>query len=62
MYLAKILLEENNEVPIGTPCCIFVEEESDIKAFENYQHTTSESLPPQQSFNEREESTPTQVL
>ena len=36
VYLAKILLEPGETVPVGTDCCIFVDNESDIAPFANY--------------------------
>jgi len=36
VYLAKILLQPGEQVPVGTPCCIFVEEQKDVAAFKDY--------------------------
>eukprot|EP01083_Nonionella_stella_P275460 935462_1 len=41
VYLAKILLEPNIQVPVGTPACIFVEDKSHINAFKNYSSNTA---------------------
>uniref|UniRef100_A0A8C9VD50 Acetyltransferase component of pyruvate dehydrogenase complex n=1 Tax=Scleropages formosus TaxID=113540 RepID=A0A8C9VD50_SCLFO len=39
-YLAKIIVPEGTrDVPLGTPLCIIVEKESDIKAFADYVET-----------------------
>ncbi|KAG9351494.1 hypothetical protein JZ751_022744 [Albula glossodonta] len=39
-YLAKIMIPEGTrDVPLGTPLCIIVEKESDIKAFADYVET-----------------------
>ena len=36
VYLAKILLQPGDEVPVGTPACIFVEDAKDVPAFKDY--------------------------
>ena len=36
VYLAKILLQPGEEVPVGTPACIFVEEAEHVAAFKDY--------------------------
>lgn len=36
VYLAKILLQPGQEVPVGTPACIFVEDKKDVAAFKDY--------------------------
>jgi len=47
VYLAKILLAAGEQVPIGTPACIFVEEAQDVAAFKEYQvGATVSSAPP----------------
>eukprot|EP01083_Nonionella_stella_P312607 1118753_1 len=46
VYLAKILLQAGTQVPIGTPACIFVENEKDITAFANYAVDTPQTPPP----------------
>lgn len=39
-YLAKIMIPEGTrDVPLGTPLCIIVENEGDIKAFADYVET-----------------------
>lgn len=46
-YLAKILISEGTrDVPLGTPLCIIVEKESDIKAFADYVETGVAASPP----------------
>ena len=37
-YIAKILVEEGTEgIPLGDPICVFVTEEDDVAAFENFE-------------------------
>ncbi|XP_030637041.1 dihydrolipoyllysine-residue acetyltransferase component of pyruvate dehydrogenase complex, mitochondrial isoform X2 [Chanos chanos] len=46
-YLAKIMIAEGTrDVPLGTPLCIIVEKEEDIKAFADYVETGVVSTPP----------------
>ncbi|KAI4877921.1 hypothetical protein NFI96_017414 [Prochilodus magdalenae] len=46
-YLAKIMIPEGTrDVPLGTPLCIMVEKESDIKAFADYVETGVTATPP----------------
>lgn len=41
-YIAKLLFNEGSkDVPLGTPIAIIVEEEDDIKAFDNYTEEAS---------------------
>ncbi|XP_076129968.1 dihydrolipoyllysine-residue acetyltransferase component of pyruvate dehydrogenase complex, mitochondrial-like [Alosa pseudoharengus] len=45
-YLAKIMIAEGTrDVPLGTPLCIIVENESDIKAFADYVETGIAAAP-----------------
>ena len=43
VYLAKILLQPGDTVPVGTPTCIFVEEADMVAAFKDYQPSSAES-------------------
>ncbi|XP_048122479.1 dihydrolipoyllysine-residue acetyltransferase component of pyruvate dehydrogenase complex, mitochondrial-like [Alosa alosa] len=46
-YLAKIMINEGTrDVPLGTPLCIIVENEADIKAFADYVETGIAAPPP----------------
>lgn len=45
-YLAKIMIPEGTrDVPLGTPLCIIVENEGDIKAFADYVETGVTAAP-----------------
>ena len=41
--VAKLLMEPGNEIPVGTPIMITVEEEDDVGAFKDYVHQASEA-------------------
>eukprot|EP01084_Bolivina_argentea_P010725 19989_1 len=63
VYLAKILLQPGQTVPVGTPSCIFVEEADMVAAFKNYDAATaaspqSQSQPSPQSPQSPEPSKP----
>lgn len=46
-YLAKIMIPEGTrDVPLGTPLCIIVENESDIQAFADYVETPAVAAAP----------------
>ena len=55
VYLAKILLPSGQQVPVGTPAAIFVEDKKDVAAFKDYKvdgsggSSTPSTPPPKQS-------------
>ena len=45
IYLAKILLEPGVQVPVGTPCAIFVEKKEHVAAFADFKLQDPSSTP-----------------
>lgn len=46
-YIAKFLVEEGQEVPVGTPILITVDEEKDVAAFASYVHAAAAPVSPE---------------
>jgi len=58
-YLAKILVQEDTEVELGTPVYVIVEEKDDVDAFKDYQPTNVNGAVPAESKEDESSSAST---